>query len=105
MGVQYPVGLFRVRRRRPVVAVERAADEDPVRAGEHVAGADVAVIDLGLRQQHFQLSRSGIGFSLFLRLFAGWKRKRKLDQLGGFEAVYVHHVTFGDDERLACGSY
>ena len=59
VGVEDIVRVVFVHFEGPVVAVEGAAEEDAVGAREHMAGADVAVVDLGLRQQHFELSPSG----------------------------------------------
>src|SRR5215213_10221814 len=50
-------GRRRVRVHRPVLGLERAAEDDPVRAREHVERVgEVAVVNLGLRQQHLYLA-------------------------------------------------
>src|SRR5688572_9644828 len=56
VSVQDPVRVFWIYCKRPVIAVEGASEEDSVGTREHMAGADVGVIDLGLREEYFQLS-------------------------------------------------
>src|SRR6266478_3458591 len=48
--------LLRVGGKGPVAMIEGAAENDSVAAGEHIAAAEITVINLGLRQQHFKLS-------------------------------------------------
>ncbi len=55
MGLNYFRCLFRVGFEGPVVVVPGAAEDDAVAARKHVPAAQITVVNLRLRQQHFQL--------------------------------------------------
>ena len=51
--------MFGPWRERLIIVIPRAAQNYPVPPREHVAAAQIAVINPGLRQQHFQLAAHG----------------------------------------------
>src|SRR5258707_15198248 len=48
--------LFRLWYKRPVAAVPGAAQNNSIAARKHVAAAEITVVNLRLRQKHFQMS-------------------------------------------------
>src|SRR5688572_19278727 len=49
--------LLPIRFKRPIVVVKGAAENNSIASWKHVSGAgDVAVVNLRLRQEHFQLT-------------------------------------------------
>src|SRR5687767_11435619 len=56
VSADYVVPLIDPRQKRPIVVIESAAQHDAVMPRKHVAGPQVAVIDLWLWQQYCQLA-------------------------------------------------
>src|SRR5262245_15447217 len=60
--------LFRPRREGPVVVIKGTAQNEPSSAWEHIASTQVTVVNLWLRQQHFQLTAHGTQFLIAKKL-------------------------------------
>src|SRR5207253_10737929 len=72
----------RIGRRVPLVELERAAEDDPVGPGEHVArAAGERILDLGLRLEDGELA-------------AGWSKLLVAEQVAAAEAGAVEDEAF-----------
>src|ERR671912_1169969 len=97
-------GLFGFRRERPIIVIPRAAQDYSIPSREHVATAQVTVINLRLRQQHFQLAAHGAQFLIAKKRTGAQARAVEDDRLGKAHDLFTaaelldHEPPAGDVE-------
>src|SRR6185369_16447985 len=90
----------------PVAVVPRAAENDAVAPRKHVAAAEVAIVDLGLRQQDFELTTHRLEFRIIKQLArteSGAVENNRLAQPRDLTpaAKLFHHHTPARDVEIA----